>query len=210
MTGVAYTPDAQGRPPLKLADVQVLFDGQAAPLLYVQSRQINVLAPFELTPNQSTTIQVQYNGSPVGSTTVAVAYGQPGIFRLNLGVSSQAAAINQDGTLNGPLHPAALGSAVSIWGTGFGSISPPCATGGMNPFAAVSIPQDQKVTLDDLVGYPLGGQGIPALYAGSAPGMLCGVDQINMSVPPDAHGTYLFFPNAGGTGSGVGVTIAVQ
>jgi hypothetical protein len=40
--------------------------------------------------------------------------------------------------------------------------------------------------------------------------MLCGVDQINMWVPSYAQGTYLFFPKAGGTGSGVGVTIAVQ
>lgn len=206
--GVAYTPDAQGRPPLQLAGVQVLFDGQPAPVLYVQSRQVNVLAPFELTPQTTTTIQVQYNRSPVGSMTVPVSYGEPGIFRLQLGVSSQAAALNQDGTINGLSNPALPGSAVSIWGTGFGSINPPCATGGLNPFAAVNL--DQSVTLDDIVVPFLAGHEIPALYAGSAPGMLCGVEQINMWVPTYASGTYLFFPSVGGSESSVGVTIAVK
>jgi len=118
-------------------------------------------------------------------------------------VSSQAAALNQDGTINGPSNPALPGSVVSIWGTGFGSISPPCATGGFNPFAAVNL--DQSVTLDDSAGHE-----IPALYAGSAPGMLCGVEQINMWVPTYASGPYFFFPSVGGSASNVGVTIAVK
>src|SRR5690242_14670779 len=46
--GIAYEPDAQGQPPRQLAGVQVFFDGQPAPILYAQSRQVNVLAPFEL------------------------------------------------------------------------------------------------------------------------------------------------------------------
>lgn len=207
-SGVAYTPDAQGLPPLELAGAQVFFDGQAAPLLYVQSRQINVLAPFELTPGQSTTIQVEYNGSPVGSVTVPVSATAPGIFRRNLGVSSQAVAVNQDGIINGPSNPAPPGSVVSIWGTGFGSISPPCATGGFNPYAAVNLVL--SVTLEDIVDAGFAAHENPAVYAGSAPGMLCGVDQINMWVPTYANGTYLFFPTVSASGGDVGVTIAVQ
>jgi uncharacterized protein (TIGR03437 family) len=206
-TGVAYTPDAQGQPPLELAGVEVFFDGQAAPLLYVQSRQINVLAPFGLTPGESTTIQVAYNGSPVDSVTAPVSSTAPGIFRRNLGVSSQAAAVNQDGTINGPSNPAPPGSIVSIWGTGFGSIDPPCATGGFNPFAAVNLVL--SVTLEDIVDGGFAARENPAVYAGSAPGMLCGVDQINMWVPTYASGTYLFFPLEA-NGGGAGVTIAVQ
>jgi len=201
-TGVAYTPDAEGRAPLALAGVQVLFDGQPAPLLYVQSQQINALAPFELNGKTSTTIQVQYNNATVGSTTTEVVAAFPGVFRGNLGVSSQAAAVNQDGSINGPSNPAAPGSIVSMWGTGFGSINPPCAAGGLNPPTAVKL--DQTVTLVDNL------QANPAVYAGSAPGMLCGVDQINMLVPSYAHGTYLFFPNVAESGTYVGATIAVK
>jgi len=54
--------------------------------------------------------------------TVPVNGAAPGIFRSQEGVSSQAAAANQDGTVNSPSNPAAPGSYVSVWGTGFGSI----------------------------------------------------------------------------------------
>jgi uncharacterized protein (TIGR03437 family) len=132
--GVANQPDAQGQVPRELTGVQVLFDGQPALVLYAQSRQINALTPVELSGQTETNITVVYNQATVGSITAKVAaYGSPGIFRLQPGVSSQAAAVNQDGTLNGPSNPAARGSVVSVWGTGFGLIDPPCATGGLNP-----------------------------------------------------------------------------
>ena len=59
-------------------------------------------------------------------------FGSPGIFRLQFGQSAQAAAINQDGTLNGPANPAARGSVVAVWGTGYGPTNPACLTGGLN------------------------------------------------------------------------------
>jgi uncharacterized protein (TIGR03437 family) len=79
--GVGFTPDALGRPPLTLGGVQVLFDGQPAPLLYVQSRQINVLAPFELAGKTSIKITVQFNNSTFGPITVPVGISDGGIFR---------------------------------------------------------------------------------------------------------------------------------
>jgi uncharacterized protein (TIGR03437 family) len=64
------------------------------------------------------------------------------------------------------------------------------------------------------------GPGIPALYAGSAPKLPCGVVQINLRVPTDIEpGVYQFFPRslmalAGGAESviqgTVGVTISVK
>jgi uncharacterized protein (TIGR03437 family) len=188
---------------LQLAGVEVLFDGQAAPLIYVQSRQVNALAPFELSGKTSTTIQLQYNGSLVGSMTVPVNAAAPGIFRSQPGVSSQAVAVNQDGTVNSSSNPAAPGSYVSIWGTGFGSIDPPCATGGLNPFAAVSLSSNVWIT----VGWP-GVETVSAAYAGSAPGMACGVDQINLLVPSSVHGLTYLYPF--GDSSFTQATIAVQ
>ena len=43
-----------------LGGTQVLFDGIAAPLMYVQDAQINVLAPYSLLGKTSVTIQVRY------------------------------------------------------------------------------------------------------------------------------------------------------
>jgi uncharacterized protein (TIGR03437 family) len=216
--GIAYQPDAQGQPPRQLAGVQVLFDGVPAPLLYVQSRQINVLVPFELTGKGSTNIQVQYNGTRLGPVAVPLTFGVPGIFRLESGVSAQAAALNQDGTLNGPSNPASPGSVVTLWGTGFGATDPPCATGGLNVPAAANLASNMSVLLEDIVVPGLAGHNNPAYYAGSAPTLLCGVEQINMLVPIYAQGAFLFFPESvmattGGhtaTGTTIGVTIAVK
>lgn len=219
-TGVGYQPDAQGQVPVELAGVQVFFDGQPAPLLYAQSQQVNALAPFDLSAGASTNISVIYNGAPVGPVTVPVVFGVPGIFRLQPGISSQAAALNEDGTLNGPSNPAILGSVVTIWGTGFGPTDPACASGGLNAPIAANLAQGLSVTLIDLATTSglIAGRENPALYAGSAPTLLCGVVQINMLVPSYAQGDYLFFPDVvmaipGGTTSNqsvIGVTIAVK
>ncbi len=216
--GIAYQPDAQGLAPRQLAGVQVFFDGVAAPILYAQSRQINVLAPFELNGKSSTNIQVQYNGTLLGPMAVPLTFAVPGIFRLQSGVSAQAAAFNQDGTLNGLSNPARTGSVVTVWGTGFGTTDPPCTTGGLNVPMAANLAGGMSVLLADIVVPGVAGRSNPAYYAGSAPALLCGVEQINVLVPSYAHGNFLFFPEsviaiidghelAGPT---IGVTIAVK
>jgi uncharacterized protein (TIGR03437 family) len=220
-TGVAYQPDAGGRIPVELAGVQVLFDGRPAPVLYAQSRQINALAPVELRGRSQTKIEVAYNRTPLEPVTAQVAlYGSPGIFRLRPGVSSQAAAQNQDGLINSPANPAPRGSIVSVWGTGFGVTDPPCATGGLNPPGPLYLAAGLGVLIAD--GSP---PGVPvryasAAYAGAAPGLPCGVMQINLTVPAYiAAGEYQFFPwsameaPGGGTSAvmgTVGVTISVR
>jgi uncharacterized protein (TIGR03437 family) len=219
--GVAYQPNAQGQVPLQLAGVRVLFDGQPAPVLYAQSRQINAIAPVELSGQTQTNITVAYNQGNVGSIPASVmAICAPGIFRLQAGVSSQAAALNQDGTLNGPSNPAARGSAVSVWGTGFGLTDPACATGDLNPPGPVNLAAGLSVVL--FAGLSPEGTTLtePALYAGGAPTSLCGVEQINMLVPTYAQpGLYQFFPWSlmeigGGAQSAaagtIGVTIYVK
>lgn len=212
-TGAVYQPDAQGQVPRQLAGVQVLFNGQPAPVLYAQSRQINAMVPVELTGQTQTNITVTYNRTTFGPISASVvAFGAQGIFRLHPGASSQAAAMNQDGTLNGPSNPAAQGSEVAVWGTGFGITDPPCSTGGLNAPGPVNLAAGLSAELFD-------GRVVPALYAGGAPTLLCGVEQINFLVPAYAPpGAYQFVPwsvmalNGGqATAQGiVGVTIFVK
>jgi len=177
-TGIVYQPDAQGQPPTTLGGVQVFFDGQAAPLIYVQSRQINAQAPFELDGRPNTTIRVQYNNATFGPITMQVKFSAPGIFRLHPGAGTQAAALNQDGTVNGPSNPTARGSIVALYGTGFGPMDPPCPTGALNPPMPTSLRSG-----DDVVLYTNSPQSPSVSYAGGAPGLLCGVVQVNMRVP---------------------------
>jgi uncharacterized protein (TIGR03437 family) len=180
--GQAYQPDSQGRIPTQLAGIQVFFDGQPAPVLYIQSQQINALAPVELAGRTQTTIAVSYHGNIVGSMTVTISpSGEPGIFRAAPGVSTQAAAINQDGTTNSAANPAARGSIVTVWGTGLGLLDPPCATGALNPGVAVNLANGLGVYF---TGYTPSGT-VP-WYVGSAPTMPCGVEQINFPVDTNA------------------------
>jgi uncharacterized protein (TIGR03437 family) len=207
-TGAVYQPDAQGMVPRELAGVRVLFDGEPAPVIYAQSRQVNAQAPFELSGKTVTNISLVYNEVTVGSISVQANAGRPGIFRLHPGVASQAVAVNQDGTLNGVSNPAARNSIVSIWGTGFPPLDPPCATGGLNPPKAVNLAAGWQIYLGD---------GNQVVYAGSAPGQLCGVVQINLLLPSTAGAVEDLRPQSGnpmtgqtGGASAIGATVAVK
>ena len=161
--------------PLALGGVRVLFDGQPAPVIYAQSRQVNALVPFEIV-GSTASVSLEYNGIAIGPFGMAVNIANPAIFRLHPGVSTQAAAFNQDGTVNGPSNPARPSSVVSIYGTGFGPTSPPCATGGLNAPGPVNLALD-GVAVDN---------GTVVQYAGGAPTLLCGVVQLNLVIPPQA------------------------
>jgi len=214
--GVVYQADAQGAAPRQLAGVQVLFDGNPAPVLYVQSRQINAAAPVELRAQTQTTITVVYNQVTVGSIQAAVDEGGvPGIFRLQPDVSSQAMAVNLDGAMNGPSNPADRGSTVSLLGTGFGPTVPPCATGSLNVPGPANLAAGWGVEFVDSVLTR-----IPALSTVGAPGLLCGIVRIEMPVPADIpSGAYVIYPRSfvatpgGGRSNSdgqVGVTIYVR
>ena len=206
--GVAYQPDAQGMVPRQLAGVQVLFDGEPAPVIYAQSRQVNAQAPFELSGKTDTTISLVYNGVTVGSTTVKANAGRPGIFRKQPGAASQAVARNQEGTVNGTSNPAARGSIVTLWGTGFPPIDADCPTGGLNPPARVPLAAGWQVALSDIS---------EVVYAGSAPGQLCGIVQIDLVVAGSVPTVDRIVPQFGnpvtfraGELAPIGATIAVK
>ena len=179
-TGQPATVDSTGRLPAALAGVRVFFDTTPAPLLYVQSQQINLQAPFELAGKKSTSIHVEYQGVSSRTAQIAVEDAAPDFFRRL--PSQQGVIFNSDGSLNSPSNPAAVGSAVWILGTGGGLFTPPIPTGAMAPFTPLS-----KLALTPTVRIDAG---IPAQvqYAGSSPTAPSGVFQINFVVPP--VGTY--------------------
>jgi len=183
-TGVTYQPDAQGNVPTQLAGVQAVFDGVPVPIMYAQSRQINAIAPVGLTVNGTTQVTVTYNDQQFGPAIAQVTFSSPGMLRLQIGESTQAAAVNQDGTLNGPTNPAPPGSVVAVWGTGYGQTSPPCPIGGLN--LSYAAPLSPPGTSAFIQGVTSGSAPTPVDYAGSAPSVVCGVQQLNFQVPVDA------------------------
>jgi uncharacterized protein (TIGR03437 family) len=169
---------SDGKVSTKLAGVQVLFDEYPAPLLYVQSQQINAIVPWEvanLPLFQGTQVHVQYNGASSNAPSIQLSNTAPGIFLANY-FTGQAVALNADGTPNSPKNPAKRGSVVAFFGTGGGATNPPGVTGGIWPSRPLA-------HLMPPVTVQIGGVDADVSYAGSAPGQVSGIFQINVRVP---------------------------
>ena len=184
--GIATQATLQSPFPTQAANVEVTFDGTPAPLLWVQDAQINVVAPWSLTPGQTTQLCVSYNSVKTNCLTWPVAETAPAVFTVD-GV--HAAALNQDGTINSAANPAAPGSVVSVFATGLGPITTPQADGTL-----VGLPLPNNVlpvgveAKWDAPGFPFGmGAGTTPFvvtYAGPAPNLIAGASQINFRIVP--------------------------
>jgi len=89
-----------------LAGTRVLIGGYAAPITYASAGQINAIVPYELAGQSQVAMQVQYQAATSAGTTLQMASVAPAAFTLNATGSGQAAALNQDGSINGPSNPA--------------------------------------------------------------------------------------------------------
>jgi len=191
--GVAPQATLESPYPIEAAGVVVTFDGTPAPLLWVQDAQINAVAPWSLTPGQSTQVCAFYNSVKPNCVAWPVAQTAPAVFTVD-GV--HAAAVNQDGTVNSGVNPAPVGSIVAVWATGLGPISPAQIDGML-----VGLPLPSDVVLPVQVQSPIpafepcvpGAGPAPCptgptytnfdvTYAGPAPYEVAGVSQINFQV----------------------------
>ncbi len=124
--GQVHLPPAGVLPlPKQLNGIQVLFNGSPVPLFYADPNQINFEVPMGAPQSGSADLQVVQTagGRVLGDTTVAMVAADPGIFSLTGNGIGTAAAINQDGTINGPTNPAIAGQIIQIFGTGQGFVS---------------------------------------------------------------------------------------
>jgi len=126
--GIAPQATVQTPYPTEAGNVEVTFDGAPAPLLWVQDRQINVIAPWALTPGTTTEVCVLNNGVTTNCLTWPVAQTDPGVYMVD---DTYAAALNEDGTVNSAQNSAAQGSVVTVFATGLGPITPPQADGSL-------------------------------------------------------------------------------
>ena len=173
---------ADGRLPTTLAGTTVTFDSVPAPLISVQANQIECLVPFEVGLNAIfvTSMQVSSGVSVSNSIKLPVQTTEVEIL----------AVINQDGKANSASHPAAPGSIVTVYASGFGWTDPPGIDGQINGTAPAT-PDGGPF----LAQFP-SGSNAKILYAGPAPGQVAGIFQVNFVVPAGNSGapSVLFGP----------------
>jgi uncharacterized protein (TIGR03437 family) len=137
------------------------------------------VTPFGLPTSGSVNLTVSYLGVPA-SHAIDTAPFRPGLFRtLEADGSATALALNQDGALNSPAHPAPVGSIVTLFPTGLGQTSPAGVDGQVPSNIASQYAASVQVTVNGVAG--------DVLYAGIAPGF-AGLAQINVRIPQTKTG----------------------
>jgi uncharacterized protein (TIGR03437 family) len=200
---VAAKIPATGTLGTSLSATAVTFNGTPAPILYTSASQTAVLVPYAVAGSSTANVVVTYQNQTTASFQAPVAASAPGIFTLDSSGSGEVVAFNQDGSLNSSKNAASAGSVVVLFATGEGMTEPPG--------------QDGLVTGDILrtpvapVSLTIGGKSAQVTYAGSSPGQLSGVLQVEAVVPSGAGtGAVPVVLTVGSASSQASATISLQ
>ena len=166
--------------PTSLGGVQVLVNGIPIPLLYVSGSQINAQIPSPLkgSVNGIASLQVVYNSTKLPDFRLLLLSSNFAVFD-NPGGSMTVT--NQDGTLNKIANPAKLGNVVTIWATGLG------ATGAPVDGAVSTAANNYCSTCQLMLGSGTNYLTETVEYAGSSPGLIDGLTQINFMLPTNLN-----------------------
>lgn len=172
----------------------------SAPLIMVSGTQINCVVPKEVDGTVGpVTVRVS-NGVMTPEFPVTVVPQDPGVFTFGGVGQGQAAVLNFDSTtgsftVNSSTGAAARRSAVSIFVTGVGDLDPLAlvANGAVAPASPILLAANPANIHVDIDGQPA-----VVTYAGTSPGAVAGLVQINAIVPLSSR--------AGGT---IPVTVSI-
>jgi trimeric autotransporter adhesin len=187
----------------QLAGTIVMFDGIPAPMVYTSATQVAAIVPYEAN-SFATQITVTYQGNTSGAFSTSLASSIPALFTANSSGTGQAAAFNQNGTLNSTAVPASIGDVIVLYETGEGQTTPAGVDGklAVAPYPTPNL--GASVTI--------GGQPAQVQYAGGAPGEVAGLMQINVTIPAGIQtgSAVPVFVRVGANLSPAGVTISVH
>ena len=177
-----------------LGGVQVLVNGQAAPILSVSSSQISAFIPYEASitssgaPAYFATFQAVVNESKSNTVTVYLDNSSPGIYTLPETGLGAGAILHSDYSLVNDSSPAKPGETVLLYMNGLGTVTPQVADGAAASGNPLSYADEYNngyisILMDDGSGnYP------PATLTGAylgaflAPGF-AGLYQVNFTLP---------------------------
>jgi uncharacterized protein (TIGR03118 family) len=201
---VSGTLPATGAVGTTLGTTSVTFNGASAPVIYTSGSQTNVIVPYETAGSTSAGVVLKTGGQTTAAFTIPVAASIPGVFTSDEGGAGQAVVYNQDGTINTAANPAAKGTVIVLYATGEGTTNPPG--------------QDGLIATGDVLREPvlpvsltIGGQTAQVLYAGSSPGNVAGVMEVEAVIPAGtASGAASVVLTVGTAASQAGVTVNVK
>jgi uncharacterized protein (TIGR03437 family) len=186
------------RSPPGAQPLRVLIDGQNVEVLYNGPTQLNFVVPPTMMPKANALLQISSGGNLLVAMPLQIVDSSPALFTVDESGAGQASVLNQNYTSNGAAAPAARGSTLMVYGTGFGIAHPPGHDGLSWLAAAVSA--------------TIGGLPAEVTFAGLAPGYTPGLQQINIRIPDDCP-TGAAVPvrlQLGGHSSQQGTTVAVE
>ena len=127
--------------------------------------------PFNVSSSTPADLRIQAFGYESEPLSLPTSLAAPALFTADGSGKGQAAAVSQDGTSNSVANPASAGSIVTVYGTGFGATTPISNDGELTGSDLHVIALPVRVAVD--------GKATKVTYAGSAPGLVAGVSQIN-------------------------------
>jgi len=170
--------------PKTLADTQLLFNDEPAPLYFVSPGQINFLVPMRAPTSGNADVVVlrASTGQILASGPVPMGMASPALFTSSRTGTGLVAALNQDNSVNSAASAAGRGEVIQLFCTGQGFVEGAPPDGDM---ASGLTPTSEKPRVwiegssSDAQGY------VPdenIQYSGLAPGLI-GVWQINVKIP---------------------------
>jgi uncharacterized protein (TIGR03437 family) len=173
----------------------VLFEHLPGKIIYVTPTQLVATVPAAAGNRSSITVEVQTSHDVISAPVIVdMDPAAPALFTSDASGKGQVAAINQDNTVNGTIHPASAGSIIGLFATGGGALT-------TDTLPRVALP----------VSATMGGLDAQVLYAGVAPGEPEGVIQINVQVPTGVTpGSVEVVVKVGDASSQPGATLVVM
>jgi uncharacterized protein (TIGR03437 family) len=174
-----------------------------APIIMTSLNQINVVVPKELSVMIGAavpivTIQVTNGAAPPAVILATVVREDPGIFTFAGLGQGPGAILDYDSsgvpTINSSKNAAARGSAIAIYVTGMGELlDPSWVNGAVLPSVGGAVKLADGTCRVDIDGQPA-----VVTYAGSSPGAIAGLVQVNAIVPPTSR-----------TGASITITVSI-
>jgi uncharacterized protein (TIGR03437 family) len=157
-----------------VAGVQVFLNGEASPLIFLSSDQINFAIPWDSLVGPALNVEVMLNGILSNPIPITLGTAAPSLFGIPYNDSALGVAnVAIDSCPNNEAPQA--GAYCTLWGNGFGPTNPALTDGGLAP------PPPLAWT-DSTCALTIDGVTAQVTYCGGAPGEI--IYQLNFVFPP--------------------------